>query len=99
MADSKELETLEEAMLSQGTIIVALVYVSVPMDPRDITRIANEMKLIMFPEIRSVIKDEVPDTQSIVDSAVGSAVRRISKTLVKEISSLKTETSASKNGE
>ena len=96
MADSKELETLEEAMLSQGTITVEPAYVSVPMDPRDITRIANELKLIMLPEIRSVIKDEVPDTQSIVDSAVDSAVRRISETLVKEVSSLKTENSALK---
>ena len=96
MAESKELETLEEAMLSQGTITVEPAYVSVPMDPRDITRIANELKLIMLPEIRSMIKDEVPDTQSIVDSAVDSAVRRISETLVKEISSLKTENSALK---
>ena len=66
------------------------------MDPCDITRIANELKLIMLPELRSVIKDEVPDTQSIVDNAVDSAVRRISETLVKEVSSLKTENSALK---
>ena len=96
MADSKTLETLEEAMLSQGAITVEPAYVSVPMDPRDITRIVNDLKLIILPKIRSVIKDEEPNIQSIVDNAVDSAVSRISETLVKEVSSLKTENSALK---
>lgn len=96
MSESKELETLEEAMLSQGAITVEPAYVSVPMDPRDISRVANELKLIMLPEIRSVIKEEIPDTQSIVDRAVDSAVKRISETLVKEVATLKNENSAMK---
>ena len=61
--------------------------VSVHMQPVDISRIAFELKPIMVPEMREVVKD---DLQALTDRAV----KNINDTTKSEVSSLRSETSA-----
>lgn len=91
MAESDKLGSLEEGLYAQGTITVEPEYLAVPMDPRDITRVAAELKETMLPEITDVIQEQIPDIESIIAKAVDSAVNRISETLLCEITTLKTE--------
>ena len=78
----------EESMVMSG--VEASQLVSVHMQPDDISRIAFELKPIMVPEMREVVKD---DLQALIDRAVKS----INDTTKSEISSLKSELSALKS--
>lgn len=76
---------VEEAMVMSG--VEASQLVSVLMQPVDISRIAFELKPIMVPEMREVVKD---DLQALTDGAV----KNINDTTQSEVSSLRSETSA-----
>lgn len=82
MAESDKLGTLEEGLYAQGTITVEPEYLAVPMDPRDITRVAAELKETMLHEITGVIQEQIPDIESSIAKAVDSAVTRMSETLL-----------------
>ena len=65
--------------------------VAVPMDLKDVTRVATELKELMLPEIGELNCGQMPDIDSIVNKAVESAVNRITDTLAHEVVSVKKE--------
>ena len=65
---------------------------SKPMHPNDIVQIVSELRALMIPEIRTIVRDNTPDMETIVYSAVKKATDSITKqlnTVVAENFSLK----------
>lgn len=85
-----EICELEEGAMSMF-VGVEPELVAVPMDPKDVTRVATELKQLMLPEIGEFIRSQMPDVDSIVNRAVDSAVNRITDTLAREVASVKKE--------
>lgn len=61
--------------------------VAVPMHPEDISRVAFELKPIMMPEMRSALKDEMINFQTML----AEAVRNINQTIKSEVAEIKAE--------
>ena len=62
------------------------------MHPNDIVQIVSELRALMVPEIKTIIKDNTPDTETIVYHAVKKATECFTKqinTVVRENASLK----------
>lgn len=62
-------------------------YVSQPMNPDDICKIATELKGLMIPEVSTIVKGQLPDIRDII----ADAVRNINENLRAEVSSLRAE--------
>lgn len=90
MSESSITEELDmqNSSLDEGAGDEATQYVSLPMPmhPGDISKIAFELKPVMLPEVRVIIKDEF-------QAMINGAVRNINDTIKTEIASLKEENS------
>ena len=49
------------------------------MHPNDIVQIVSELRALMVPEIKTIIKDNTPDTETIVYHAVKKATECLTK--------------------
>lgn len=87
-SDISDLSNMAEETMAISEVEASQL-VSVPMQPDDISRIAFELRPIMVPEMRELVKD---DLAALIDRAV----KAINDTTKSEISSLKSEISALK---
>lgn len=80
---------MQSSSLDEGTGDEATQYVSLPMPmhPGDISKIAFELKPVMLPEVKFIIKDEF-------QAMINEAVRNINDTIKAKIASLKAENSS-----
>ena len=69
---------------------IEMHYLSQPIDPNDVTRIAVELKSLMLPEIKGVIK-EFQESQPDLKALVDGAVKTLTEAFQKETSALKKE--------
>ena len=65
-------------------------YLSQPIDPNDVTRIAVELKSLMLPEIKGIIK-EFQESQPDLKALVDGTVKTLTEAFQKETSALKKE--------
>ena len=82
---------MQNSSLDEGTGDEATQYISLPMPmhPGDSSKIAFELKPVMLPEVKVIIKDEF-------QAMINEAVRNINDTIKAEIASLKAENSSLK---
>ena len=66
-----------------------VLVVAVPMNPKDVARVAIELKEIMLPTIGELSRSQMSDIDSIVNRAVDSAVNRMTGTLARAVASVK----------
>lgn len=78
MTDMANISVVDEPMGE------ATQFVSVPMLPDDISRVAFELKPIMLPEMRLIVKDDIKEL-------IDNAVKAINDTTKAEVASLKAE--------
>ena len=77
-SDMANLSVIDEPMGETSQLI------SVPMQPDDISRVAFELKPIMLPEMRLIVKDDIKEL-------IDNAVKTINDTTKAEVASLRAE--------
>ena len=76
---------------------VQTYFVSRPLIPDDVYKIAQELKLLMLPEVRATVKGEIKEEMAGFGSMLEIALDKINKTLTHEIETLKTENNTLKS--
>lgn len=84
----------EKKMCSDTDTTESVQHSPAPMHPNDIAKIAQELKSLMTPELKSLVarpKDDILDIQAIIQEAVTKAVGAVKEQYDSVISSLKAE--------
>ena len=91
--------TMDQSIIEEtAESFIPTHYLTSPMNPSDITQIAHELKSLMMPEIgtvlKSLIKESQPDFVTLIDSAMKKMsvdFQNVTRALQKENESLKQE--------